>query len=454
MKMLKRVKYLLIMLLVIYSSQACKKYLDEKTDQKMVVPQTLRDAQALLDFYETQSASHGYFPNLSDDNYYLKESYFNGLSVNLRNTITWQEDVNTENVWSKFYTMVLTANVALETLEKNERTPLNETEWYNIKGMAHFWRAWSFFQLLQYYADPYEAGVADTKMGIPLRLSSNANIVSTRASLKESWQQVLKDYKLAALYLPVRPAYVTRPNRAAAFEGLALAQLHMANFTEAALYADSSLQLNNVLIDYNSLNAAAVNPFSMFNIEVNFPAYAVATSILSVNNHFIDSSLYASYHSNDLRKTLFFKSNGSGTAGFRGSYNGNTTSTTLFCGLTTAEAYLIRSEANARMGLKDSAIADINRLLTSRWKTGLFVPLTAGSNEAALGIVLQERRKEMVMRGSRWFDLRRLNTEAGRAVTIQRKLGTSFMLEPGSRRYTFYIPDKVISISGMLQNTR
>ena len=455
MKCIHKIKYSCLLLFVVVASQACKKFLDEKTDQKLVVPQTLKDAQALLDFHEDISGSHGYYPNISDDNYYLKDTYFNSLSENLRAAITWQADVNTDNVWSKFYRMVLISNVALETLEKNERNPQNEAAWNSIKGTAHFYRAWAFFQLLQYYAAAYEGANAATLPGIPLRLNSDANIPVTRESMENSWQQVLADYKVAIQYLPVTPAFVTRPNKAAGFEALSLAYLHMGNYSNAALNADSSLQLNSQLLDYNSLNASAANPFAQFNKEVNFNAYAVGTSVLSLNNHCIDSNLLALYNSYDLRKSLFFKSNGTNTVGFRGSYQGNTSLTTQFCGLTTAEAFLIRGEANARMGLKDSAMADLNRLLRSRWKTGFFVPLRAATNEAALKTILEERRKEMVMRGSRWFDLRRLNREASHAVTLQRKIaGNDYLLLPGSNRYTFYIPEQAVAISGMLQNIR
>lgn len=455
MKRIAKIKYWVLLCMVIISMPACEKFLDEKTNQDLVVPKTLKDAQALLDLHTSLSAGHGYFPNLSDDNMYVSNSNFNGLNENLRATITWEAEVNTDNVWTKFYNMVLVSNIALETLDKNERTTQNETAWSNIKGSAYFLRAWAFFQLLQYYAEPYDAATAPNLPGIPIRLSSDANIVSSRAPLQQCWQQVIADYKLSVIYLPVVAAFPTRPNKAAAFEGMALAYLHMDAFDDAALNADSSLQLNSQLLDYNTLSAAAANPFAQFNKEVNFNAYAVGTSVLGLNGHFIDSSLLNLYHTNDLRKSMFFKSNGSNTMGFRGSYNGNTTLTSHFSGLTTAEAFLIRAEAHARLGLKDSAMADLNRLLKSRWRNNLFTPLTAATNEAALKTILEERRKEMVMRGSRWFDLRRLNREPQHAVILKRKLnGTDYMLQPGSKRYTFYIHADAVALAGLEQNVR
>jgi len=454
---MKNIIRLCNVLIIIVSLQfiGCKKFLDEKTDKKLVVPQTLADAQALLDFFALMNTAFPYTPNFSDDNYYFRETYFNSLNTNLKNMHTWQQDIVNDNEWTKFYGTIVTANLALETLDKNPVTTYNESQWKNIKGAAHFFRALSFFHLIQLYTQPYEAATASTLPGISLRLSTNANIPSTRAGLQESWQQVINDYKMAAQYLPVTVPLPNRPARSAAFAGLSIAYMHIQQFQNAALAADSSLKLYSDLLNYNTLNAAAVNPFQQFNKEVIFHAQSTGVAGLAVANHCIDSLLYNSYHPNDLRRSLFFKSNGTGTVGFRGSYNGNTTQTTLFVGLTTAEVFLLRAEANVRLGLKDSAMNDLNRLLVTRYKINLFIPLSATTNTEALNIILTERRKEMVMRGSRWFDLRRLNTNPAQQKTLQRKFSTaSFELLPNSKRYTFFIPQQVINISGMLQNNR
>ena len=419
----------------------------------MVVPQSLADAQALLDFFSNINTGHSYAHNFSDDNYYFKESYFNSLNANLQNMHTWQKDVVLDADWAKYYRTILTANLALETLAKNDSTTSNQSQWNTVKGMAHFIRGYSFFHLLQFYAEPYKPG--SQALGIPLRLATNINIPSTRASLQQCWQQVVDDYSLAATYLPSTALLPNRPSKAAAYLALAISHLHMQNFELAAAAANSSVQLNGTLMNYNTLNANAPNPFQQFNSEVLFHAHALGVAGLSAANHVIDSTLFRSYHPNDLRRVLFFRSNGTGTVGFRGSYNGNTTQTTLFVGLTTPEAYLVRAEANARLGLFDSALNDINRLLITRFKTGTFVPLSLASTNNVLDTVLAERRKEMVFRGSRWYDLRRLNQEPALQKTLVRKFANlEYTLLPGTSRYTFYIPQDVINVSGISQNER
>ena len=73
----------------------------------------------------------------------------------------------------------------------------------------------------------------------------------------------------------------------------------------------------------------------------------------------------------------------------------------------------------------------------------------------ALAKVLTERRKELLMRGLRWTDLRRLNRDSRFAVTLSRTVqGQEYLLPPGDPRYTLLIPNEVIVNSGIAQNSR
>ena len=98
-------------------------------------------------------------------------------------------------------------------------------------------------------------------------------------------------------------------------------------------------------------------------------------------------------------------------------------------------------------------MADVNTLLRSRWKANLFVPITANTPDEALNIVLIERQKELILRGQRWIDLRRLNKENRFKITIVHKAnGQTWSLEPNSYKYALPIPDDVIQFSNMKQN--
>jgi hypothetical protein len=137
--------------------------------------------------------------------------------------------------------------------------------------------------------------------------------------------------------------------------------------------------------------------------------------------------------------------------GFKGSYSNYEGE---FSGIATDELYLNRAECFARAGNITNALNDLNTLLIKRYKTGSFVSLTALTASAALVLVLQERRKELVIRFTRWMDIKRLNKE-GAGITIRRLVhGQLYSLSPNDLRYALPIPEDVIALSGIQQNPR
>lgn len=446
-------KHLPILFILIMCA-SCKKFLDIKNDKALAVPSTLQDAQALLDNYTIPNTFYSSAGAQSDDDYFLDDAYFNTMTVENQNNYTWQKEAYNPTHWSLLYNIVYYANNALETVNKVQPTPYNLAEYNSVKGQALFFRSYAFWHIAQYWAVPYNKSTAAADLGIPLRLSSDPNISGKRSTIEQTYSQVISDLKLAASLLPVNVPVKSRPSKAAAFGALARTFLAMQEYSLAGRYADSCLQIYNTLINYNTISQTSATPFALFNSEVIFQSQFLGTPLVSVTNWKIDSLLYKSYDQNDLRKTLFYTSNGTGTYGFKGSYNA-ITSGANFNGLAVDEIYLVRAECNARAGNKDAAIDDLNTLLFTRWKTNTYSPITAADADDALNKIMLERRKELVGRGLRWFDLRRLNKESPFAKTLVRKVNnTIYQLPPNDKRYTFYIPLTVIDFTGMQQNER
>ncbi|HEX7844215.1 MAG TPA: RagB/SusD family nutrient uptake outer membrane protein [Chitinophagaceae bacterium] len=447
-------KNILIAICFLISLPSCKKYLEKKPNQQWVIPATLQDAQALMDNYFSFNTNFSMRGLQADGDFYALDNYYNTLSTNSQDNYRWEKELYNDNEWTYMYRLALNSNIAMETVQKIIPAQSEVNMYREVLGAAHFHRANAFYHLLQYYAEPYEKSTAMQKPGIPLRLSSDINIPSTRATLENSWQQVIADLKQSAAMLPLTVSSLARPSRKAAYAVLARTFLAMEDYPQAGLYADSCLQFQNTLINYNTLNDAAANPFTQFSAEVIFSSVTIGLGLLTVTNGRCDSLLYGSYHANDLRRTCFFKSNGTNTWGFRGNYDGGTGSS-FFCGPAVDEMYLVRAECFARAGNTTAAMNDLNALLLTRWKAGTFIPFTAATAEEALTKILIERRKELVARTTRWFDLRRLNKDPRYASTLVRKInGETYTLPPGDPRYTHYIPLDVIALTGMQQNSR
>ncbi|WP_221284849.1 RagB/SusD family nutrient uptake outer membrane protein [Mucilaginibacter sp. SP1R1] len=444
-------KYQWLVLLVVLEGAACKKQLDIKPASTLQVPVTAADFQAVMDDTNIFSQVWPYAPTAGADEGFVTEATWSAAAITSRNAYIWDRNVFNDlprNDWSLSYTTVFYANVVLEgTTRYGQPT----AEWQNIRGQASFFRAYAYYQLAQEFCRPYDEQASKTDPGIVLRAGSDLHAASSRSTVAQTYQQIIRDLSLAVRLLPAAVLTKTRPGKAAAYAMLARTCLVMAQYDRAALYADSSLQLNAGLTDYNQVVAAAGPPFKRFNPEVVFHTIMVPVAMLLPGKYMVDTALYGSYEGNDLRRTLFFKAvKGTSYVSFNGSYDGTAS---LFNGLATDEMYLVRAEGNARTGHMPEALSDLNLLRKNRYQAATYVPLASADAGQVLGWILAERRKELLLRGLRWSDLRRLNKEPAEARTLVKVVGAQrYELPPGDPRYVWPIPQEVIANTGIAQN--
>lgn len=451
---MKKIKYFTILAVCVFTV-SCKKYLGEKPDTKLAIPTTLIDFQALIDNIAIMNFSPG-GGEISADNYYLTDADYTALAQdNYKREYTWQKDylfsLLGNNDWFNTYRPVFTSNTILENIDKNAVTSSNENAYKNVKGQAYFIRGQAFYQAADLWASAYDENTTVSQLGIPIRLGTDFNQNSVRSTLKDTYEQIISDIKISIPLLPVTPTHVIRASKPAAYALLARVYLAMRKYDQAGLYADSCLQLTPTLIDYNKLSTTAAFPFAQFNAEVIRENKTPVPAPLSNARARIDPALYTSYAPNDLRKILYFKSSTNGTFVFKGSYEGGSN---LFSGIATDEVYLVRSECYARAGKTVEAMNDLNTLLSKRFKTGTFVALTAPNAAAALITILNERRKELLMRGLRWMDLKRLNKDSANIILTRQVNGQTYTLQPNDLRYALPLPEDIIQITGMQQNPR
>jgi hypothetical protein len=450
---MKTIKLFIFVLLIIVSF-SCKKYLDAKPDAKLSTPSSLNDLQQLLDYYGMNSQFTGSSAILAD-NYYLPDDTWESLYWEYqRNYYIWQKDENDVVDWSQPYTNIFTCNVVLETLKTSSWSKSDQILANNLKGAALFFRASYFYSLAQLFCKGYNKSTAESDLGIPLRLSTDFKEKSSRSSVKQTYDQIIEDLKEAASLLPVSSSLKTRPTKSAAYGSLARTYLAMQDYIDADANADSCLKLYNVLVDYNSLDSNAANPISRFNDEVIFQAVSLNVDPISPNNCKIDSNLYKSYSVNDLRRVILFSDNGDGTHSFKGDYDGGSEDWGhSFTGIVTDEQYLIKAECDARLGKIEGALENINNLLAKRYRRDSLTTITTTNADSLLTYILEERRKELLFRGTRVTDLKRLNQDPRFAITLTRKLkGTTYDLQPNDPAYVALIPKVVIDMSGMKQN--
>ena len=452
MKTHHKYKYIIISLLTVILAGCKKDWLDEKSDIARIVPTTMEDMRLLLNDSDLQ-LSYTSLGEFSADDVFLPPAVLSAATNMERNAYTWQKDIFAGSTgvlqWNTPYKQVLLTNVVLEGLEKIRPSADQQAEWNDLKGRALFFRAKAFFDLVTLFAKPYNAQTASSDEGIPIRLKSDIHAPVVRASLEQSYSQILSDLQEAVRLMKPYTALKTEPSKTSANAFLARVYLSMNKYDKALAYSNECLKLYSTLIDYNSVVAGG-SPFKAFNDETLFFSRHARLRVLPSSR--VASELYNTYDENDLRKTHFFSSSSGGGYTFKGSYTG---SILPFGGFAVNEMYLTRAECLARLGDPEGAVDDLNTLLVKRYKQGTFVPLVPGTADETLDIVLEERRKELVFTGLRWLDLRRLNQNPRHARTLTRVVdGQSFSLPPGDPKYVFPIPDYIISSSNISQNPR
>ena len=112
-----------------------------------------------------------------------------------------------------------------------------------------------------------------------------------------------------------------------------------------------------------------------------------------------------------------------------------------------AESYMKKNKV-------ELGLTYLNELMSNRWKVGYFIPYSVDNSTLGIDLVMSERRKELLTRGLRWADLKRMNRD-GANITLKRIVkGVTYTLPPNDLRCAIAIPEDVIALSGIKQNAR
>ncbi|WP_346984965.1 RagB/SusD family nutrient uptake outer membrane protein [Chryseobacterium sp. POE27] len=454
-KIIRTIKILLkssVLILVLLSALSCNDFLDEKSDLKLATPDKLEDNQILLNNYGFLNVDFASSGETSSDDYYLTDADYNALSFEASKRLyTWMPDnvatsVSSGNDWSACYRSIYVCNAVLFNMKDKNYTGEQAD---NIRGQALALRAFRYLDAAQIWCKAYNPATAGTDLGLPLRLDPDMNIPSVRSTVKQTYEQIISDLQTAIPLLLQKQISGMRISRAAAYGLLARTYLFMGDYEKALSNTEAALNIGGELMDFNTLNPDADYPVAELNKEV------LLWAAMKYEYHLIPAKIpdhiYQMYDNNDLRKTIFFRKNTANEVLFKAYYNN---ANGPIVSVAIDELYLMAAECKVRMNKIQEGIGYLNTLLIKRWKTGTFVPITANSQAQALDIVLKERRKELLIRGLRWPDLKRYNRDGANVTLIRTIKGQTYSLPPNDPRYAIAIPEDIITLSGMPQNPR
>lgn len=445
-----------VLLLILFMMTGCEKFLEVKNFSKDIIPARVSDLEAIIDNHVSVTGGTA-ISNMFSDNHLITSQAFSALrNDDYRDEYLMNvkpENIEIRSVWNNSYESIFYANAVLDGLSFVKDG--NSLSGRQLKGHALFMRALVHFNLLETFSLPYKRETSGKNLGIPIKKSPDINEKIFRSTIEECYTHILGDLKEALELVPDKKQLLNRADKPSVNALLARIHLVRGEYEKAGFYANEVLKMNSYVDDYNLRDMNASFPFNYQMKEIIQFYIAGGAYFIDVRKSYIDPDLYNLYDENDLRKTGFFMGSLPANITFRGSYLGNVSRT--FRGITVPEVLLIRAECFARDGKLQQAMDDLNNLLKNRYNTGDFQPLTAINENDALNKIINERRKELLMRGQRASDLRRLREDPRFAKTITRTVlvngetikGT---LPPMSPKYALPIPQNVINLSGIPQN--
>lgn len=449
--MLKNVKILFVALTALCAVSCLDKVSQSAIPQQQAM-QTFDDAeQTVTGIYSLLKSSalySGYLtilPDLQTDLVYAVDGYSNTYG----NFWLWTIRSTTseiESVYASLYQIIASCNFYLDYVPRvvaatTDENKLNDLNTYT--GEVYAIRALAYSELLKCYCKAYKPETAERELGVVLRTTTLDKQPLPRASLYDSYQQVIKDLERAEELLDedndaYSSAFVTRAMALALHARVAL---YMEDWQSAVKYSTELIESRNFALssavsyytnnmtyfDYmwnydvateiiwrigfttTSYGGALGQSFLGFNVDYTYyyPDYVPAQWVLDLYSN--SDMRYSSYfytlptgYNHGLQWPLLVK------------YFGNQDfinnaliyHTVMPKPFRLAEQYLIRAEALCRQQTPNFSAAskDINTLRAARIVSGGGVNLTADNY---IEQIAAERVRELYMEGFRLHDFKR-----------------------------------------------
>lgn len=399
---------------------------------------------------------------------------------------TWQQDtgideefkyVGGDNVyWDNTYDKINVANMVISLIDEQPESGADDhANKERVKGEAHFLRAAYYFLLVNLYAKPYAPATASTDKGVPVKLTEYVEDTEfERASVAEVYAQILSDLNVAEQCLQGKGRKsVYHADETAVHLLQSRVYLYMQNWDKAIEYAQKTLNEQNSLLDLHTKNAGENciykdSPETIFTMGGYEIAVEFADGSYDDPGYLVSDDMVSLYKDNDLRSTLYIGESYNNAIPnvfikFNGQENhwGTMADVSSSFLLRTPEAYLTLAEASAYNGDEQTAREALRQFLRTRMETTVDVN---ESGNSLIQLIRDERAREFLLEGHRWFDLRRytVNTVYPWSKAIEHvhnyyanskfDHADYYRLEENDAAYTLPIPREIRSFQNSLGN--
>jgi hypothetical protein len=386
--------------------------------------------------------------------------------------------------WDNLYDLINDANILIEGIPEGVLTEANRTKY---TGEAYFMRALALHHLVRIFG--YEPGMAPTQgeaagfeagVIVPTTPTLDVSDVTfeARKSVTEVYQQIITDIGLASAALEQQsdggPFYITS---AAAQALLARVHLYEKDYGGAETAAQAAIDLSGARLatsdEVESLfDETANNPEAIFTIDVD-PATEsggvndglAAYTSMQWFGQIPTQDLIDRYEAGDSRLAAWYTPCFNDVTSSAESVCSSVNSGNLelhkyaaeqgqfaddYVHFRYSEMLLIQAEARYYESGSQQAINRLNDLRAER-NTSPLVPANYTTEQEVLDVILDERRRELVAEGHRFFDLKRLGRDL-RKAEFNEDDGTTTVTFLPYESYVFLddIPDGEVQINPQL----
>ncbi|MCH7411576.1 RagB/SusD family nutrient uptake outer membrane protein [Belliella sp. DSM 111904] len=404
------------------------------------------------DYYGNASGPAGAFstlPDMMSDN--LTET---GESLaNFRQLVNWDyasDNSAIENLWTAAYRIIAQANITLREIDRFEEE--DPGRYNRIKGQALAIRAYVHFDLLRYFADDLSRN--STTLGVPYKTTFDQENVA-RPTVAESWSAIFADLEEALELLEDTDIAINSSTNFSLRANidditvnaiLARAYLYAGQYAEAAEAASEVIALVPLAPSANfgaiwrdeNIGSSELIWSVPFNSGEGTPASNVYFASGNRSSFRPSLEVFETYDQvNDIRFNAYFRRVGNRDVVSKYLGKGNLSDGIVnWKVIRVSEMYLIRAEANTFLqGGESVALEDLNTLRSARISG--YSPVSL-SGQALRDAIELERRKELIVEGHRFFDVKRTTRELERTDCGDNF--TSCSLLTGNRAWVWPIP--------------
>lgn len=374
--------------------------------------------------------------------------------------------LNTVYYWIDTYRLIARANLVIEGVKKAiSNGVITQAEGNDYIGQALFFRAFSHYELLNFFARPYKHTSDASHLGVPYRTVASTSIATAaeneklpRGTVAANYAQLLTDLNDAENLM------YAKSQRATAKAAIVYATKEAAIALKTRVYLSKG-DYTNVITEANKLDGKytlTADPNTPFannygNTESIFSLENSATNNPSVNgalaSQYLGRSLIAispiiwnnvSWLATDKRRGSNLVTVKSGVY-YTNKYKDTSTLSDASPLLRYSEVLLNRAEAKARL---DNAtyLVDLNAVRNRSLSNPSTEAYTLFANKSlAVNAILTERRIEFLAEGLRWNTIHRLQQDdiapisgipakyknGAAPVAADYKIGTPYVIKAG-----------------------